>query len=368
MEGFFHRYRNALVLIAVVLVQTIVLATQVKRPEYGAHHDGHHVRMVRLWMNAVVSPFEKAFTYTGHGLRNLWHGYIDLRHTREMNRNLQQEIAQLRLREAALAEDARQGMRLRGLLEFRQQYVAKTVAAQVIGTSSTDSSHVLTLDKGSNAGLKPDMAVITPDGIVGKLRNVFPRSSELLLINDASSGAGVILENTRIRAVLHGSPNGITEITNLLPDSRIQPGDRVVTSGGDMIYPRGLSVGVVESIAPDRDHQPYARIVVHPAARLDKLEEVLIITQTADSIPGGPPQENAEAEPKSTSQIVSERLPGLHDPNEKKTEDADGKPVINEVPNAKPTPPVHPDRYSPGSTPAAADLQPGAPHTNGGER
>lgn len=365
MEGFFHRYRNALVLIAVVLVQVIVLASQVKRPNYGAHEDGHHVRMVRVWMDAIVSPFEKALTYSGHGMRGLWHGYLDLRHTHEKNQQLQQQIAQLHLREAALAEDARQGVRLRSLLEFRQQYVAKTVAAQVIGTSGMDSSHVLTLDKGTKDGLKPDMAVITPDGIVGKLRNVGPYSSQLLLINDASSGVGVLLENTRIRAVLRGTANGTTEITNLLPDSRIHPGDRVVTSGGDMIYPRGLVVGVVESIAPDPDHQPYARIVVHTASSLNKLEEVLVITQTSDTIPGGLPEGSENEEGLSTVDAIAGRLPGLHNPNEKKDPNADEVPPANAVVTSHPTPVLHPDLYSPGITPPAADLQPGAKHTSG---
>lgn len=368
MEGFFHRYRNALVLIAVLLVQIIVLASQVKRPNYGSHEDGHNVRMVRVWMEAVVSPFEKALTYTGHGIRGLWHGYLDLRHTREINNQLQQQVAQLRLREAALAEDARQGVRLRNLLEFRKQYVAKTVAAQVIGTSGVDSSHVLTLDKGSRDGLKTDMAVITPDGIVGKVRNVGPYSSQLLLLNDASSGVGVILENTRIRAVMHGTANGSTEITNLLPDSRIHPGDRVVTSGGDMIYPRGLVVGVVESISPDPDHQPYARIVVRTAAQLNKLEEVLVITQTLDTIPGGLPEERADDEGQSTSDILAGRLPGLHNPNEKKDAGADQQQPSNTVVTAHPAPALHPDLYSPGSTPPAADLQPGAPHASGDRR
>lgn len=357
MEGFFHRYRNELVLLAVVLVQTIALATQIKRPNYGGRADGHNVRLVRLWMNAVSAPPEKLLTWSGHGLRNVWHGYIDLRKTRETNRDLQQQVAQLRLREAALAEDARQGMRLRELLEFRQRYVAHTVAAQVIGNSSIDSAHVLTLDKGSADGLRTDMAVITPDGIVGKIRNVFPRSAELLLINDASSGAGVILESTRIRAVLHGSADGVPEITNLLPDSRIKPGDKVLTSGGDLIYPRGLTVGVVESVKPDPQHQPYARIVIHPTANLSRLEEVLVVTDTAATIPGGAPEVAAD-EPKSTSSIVAERLPGLHDAGEKQTDEA-GQPVQKDLPAVRPTPAIAPDKYSPGSAPPAADLKPG---------
>jgi rod shape-determining protein MreC len=365
MEGFFRRYRNALVLIAVLLVQIIFLATQMRRPDYGGQEDGHHVRVFRLWMNVLVSPPEKLLASTGHGIRNLWHSYIDLRHTRTINNDLQRQLNEMRLREAALAEDARQGQRLRTLLEFREHYIAKTVAAQVIGTSGVDNAHILNIDKGRNDGLRPDMAVITPDGIVGKLRNVYPGTAEVLLISDPSSGAGVILENTRLRGVLHGSVSGIPEITNLLPDNRIHPGDGIVTSGGDRVFPRGLKVGNVQSIAPDPEHQPYTAIIVRPATNLDRLEEVLIITDTSTTLAGGPPQDLSPADAdalKRASQIVAEHLPGLHEPGEAIPETKPGPPAPAVIP--KPAPVLHLDRYSPGAAPPAADLKPGASHAN----
>ena len=368
MESFFQRYRNGLVLIAVLLAQTIGLATQVRRTDSAGHADGEHVRLLRMWMNAIVSPPEKLFSYSGHGLRNLWHSYIDLRHMRQQNQDLRAELGQMRLHEAAIAEDARQGQRLSSLLEFREQYVARTVAARVIGTSGNDNSHLLNLDKGSRDGIKPDMAVITPDGIVGKIRNVFPASSEVLLINDASSGAGVILENTRLRGILRGSANGTPQIVNLLPDNRIHPGDRVVTSGGDRVYPRGLVVGSVKSIAPDPDHQPYTAIAVVPAANLDRLEEVLIVTETSSQLNAVAATEISAEDAivtKRASQIVAEHLPGLHDPNEvKKPDPMPGMAPPLAAPMAHATPALHPDRYSPGSAPAAADLKPGATHTD----
>ena len=128
-----------------------------------------------------------------------------------------------------MAEDAIQGHRLQSLLGFQEHYVATTVAAQVIGGSGSDASRVLYIDKGSNDGLRPDQAVITPDGIVGKLRDVFPRTSQVQLINDPTSGAGVLLETTRIRGILRGSLTGQIQINNLTPDSRIKPGEVVLS-------------------------------------------------------------------------------------------------------------------------------------------
>ena len=89
------------------------------------------------------------------------------------------------------------------------------------------------------------MAVITADGIVGKVREVFPHSAQVLVINDQTSGAGVILETTRIRGILRGNAAGQLEIVGILADERIKPGEKVLTAGGDLIFPRGLPVGVV---------------------------------------------------------------------------------------------------------------------------
>ncbi len=262
-----------------------------------------------------------------------------------------------------MLEDARQGQRLQRLLGFKEQYVGKTVAAQVIGTGSGDRSRMLILNKGSDDGLQPDMAVITPDGIVGKLRDVYPNSSQMLLINDVSSGTGVLLTNVRSRGVLHGAANGRVRITTLLPDDRIKPGEPVVTSGGDRVFPRGLNVGTVESVEMDPDHQPYTTITLRTAANLDRLEEVLVVTDVPEQLTASAVAEGDDAN-RRASEIVAERLPGLKE-SDKKPEDAQkNAPPQTEAQakaagrvNARPA--LHPDRYSPGAAPNAAELKPG---------
>jgi rod shape-determining protein MreC len=265
MESFFIRFKNALVLLAILLVQTLALAVQVRRPADPMHPDAMQVRLIRMWALGTVTPFERAATFFGHGIRGTWADYINVRQMRRQNIELTQQLAETKLQIGAIAADALAGQRLERLLAFQQQYVVKTLPAQVIGTSGSEQSRLLILDKGAADGLKPDMAVITPDGIVGKIRDVFAHTSQLLLINDQTAGAGVVLQATRIRAVLHGSAIGQVQITNLTADSRIKPGDVVVTSGGDQVFPRGLSVGTVDSIRPDPDHQPYTIIAVKPS-------------------------------------------------------------------------------------------------------
>ncbi|CAN5758128.1 hypothetical protein BH10ACI4_BH10ACI4_15380 [soil metagenome] len=235
MESFFVRFKNPLILIAILLAQAVGLAIQVRRPaEPGAFSsknvsastsaDPHSVSLVRYWASSLVTPFERFFLAIGHNVRFGWSNYIDLRHTRQQNAALQQQIADMRLQQAAIAQDALQGLRLQALLKFQQHYVATTVAAQVIGTSGSDLSRMVYIDKGKEDGLKPDQAVITPDGIVGKLRDVFPHTAQVLLIDDQTSGAGVLLSSTRIRGILRGTSTGRVVINNLTADSRINSG------------------------------------------------------------------------------------------------------------------------------------------------
>jgi rod shape-determining protein MreC len=364
---FITRFKNALFLIAVLLAQAIALAVQVRTPADAGAPDGRKVRLIRMWTTATVTPFERVAHAIGSGTRHGWSDYIDLRHVRQQNRDLQQQLTRMRIEQAAIAEDALQGRRLQALLNFRERYVGSLVAAQVIGTSGSDQTHVLTIDKGWHDGLRPDMAVITPDGIVGKLRDVFPDTSLVLEINDQSSGAGVILESTRIRAILRGTVAGRVQIGNLTADSRIKPGETVLTSGGDQVYPRGLPVGRVVSIAPDPDHQPYTAIAVQPAVDLDRVEEVLVITATQADLTPGAQQDLSAAEAQHAADLSAERLPGIHDdqppgtqPAAVATPAAPGSPIVPApVTVPHPVPAVHPDRFSPGSTPPAAELTPG---------
>jgi len=367
---FITRFKNALFLIAVLLAQAIALAVQVRTPVDSAQPDGRSVRLIRMWATSTVTPFERAAHAIGYGLSHGWTDYIDLRHVRRQNRDLQQQITRMRIEEAAIAEDAAQGQRLQAMLGFRERYVGATVAAQVIAASGSEQSRVLTIDKGSRDGIKPDMAVITQDGVVGKIRDVDPTTAHILEINDQTSGAGVILESTRIRAILRGTVAGGVQIGNLTADSRIKPGENVLTSGGDQVYPRGLPVGTVVSIVPDPDHQPYTDILVRPAVDLDRVEEVLVITGTQSNLPPDAQQDLTAAEVQHAADLSAERLPGVHDdqapgtaPDTNATAPATpGTPVappVVKVPH--PLPAEHPDRFSSGSAPPAAEMTPGAP-------
>lgn len=318
MENFFARYKNPLILMLVLFIQVVALATQVKRPEGArAGNTGSGTRLIRVWTITAFTPIEKMFVSTGHFFRDGWHNYADLRDVRKKNRELQDEVARLQMEQVRLKQDADQARRLQSLLDFKEKFISRTVPAQVIGTSGTEQSRVIIIDKGARDGIKPDMAVITPDGIVGKIKDVFPLSSQVLLINDHDSGAGVILEHSRLQGIVKGTSLGELQVTDIMSDEQIEAGDHVITSGGDRIYPKGFSVGTVISAAPDRDNDPFLAIKIKPSADLRRLEEVLVVTKMVEEnapVAGGPT-------PMRAADILAQRLPSVpkQDPNAPKT-------------------------------------------------
>ncbi|MFZ0303684.1 MAG: rod shape-determining protein MreC [Terracidiphilus sp.] len=379
MDSFFTRYRNLVVLAVVLVAQIMGLAIQVRR--YGGGHntldvrDGSSVRLIRLWAEAVVSPFERGIHGAGSGTNWLWNNYADLRHVRQQNQQLQQTVDRLRLEQAALLEDAKQGQRLQALLNFQQKYIYSTLAAQVIGSSGSELSHVFYIDKGEDYHLKPDMAVITGDGIVGKVRDVFPHTAQVLAINDQTSGAGVILETTRIRGILRGDPSGRLMVVGVLSDERIQSGEAVLTAGGDLIFPRGLPVGVVDKVVRDPTHDGFIDIMVKPAAHLDRLDEVMVITSTQPRFNGqeqkdidtSQAEKGADAQAikdqLKASEIMAEHLPGLTVPNLP----PDQQPLndtSNPNPVSPPPQPLHPDRFTPGNAVTPATDTPDSTDSN----
>jgi rod shape-determining protein MreC len=367
MEPFFRRYRNPLVLFTLLLVQFLLLALQVRRTDAGVNtledtRDGHSVRLLRSLTAGVITPFERILQGSTSGVRGLWTNYLDLRHEHDKNKELEQTIDRMRLEEASLLEDARQGQRLQEQLGFQRQYIYQTRIAAVIGGSGTDHSRVLYINKGSSDGVAHDMAVIVPQGIVGKVREVFSHTAQVLVINDQTSGAGVILEKTRIRGILRGNANGQTQIVGILKDDRIQPGERILTAGGDQIFPRGLPVGVVKKVITDPDRDEFIVVYVEPYAPLNRIDEVQVITSmqpnfspeaqqditTSEQLKGPEAQairDKSIEEQKKAAALLAERLPGLTDPNAPATDEP--KPADTDIRVKPPLRPKHLDNFSP---------------------
>lgn len=336
MESVLSRYKNLITLVVILFAQVLGLAIQVKRT-----NENESNRLIRVWAVTAVTPFEKAINWFQNGSWNLWHNYAYLRGVRAENRELRQQIEQLRLEQARLSEDAAQARRLQALLAFKEQYIQKTVPAQVIGTSGSEQSRSVFIDKGKHDGIEPNMAVITADGIAGKVLTVFPTTSQVLLINDQSSGAGGILEKSRLQGIVKGTTSGQVVLEYVMSDEQVQPGDRVLTSGGDGIFPKGLPVGTVTKVSPG--HELFLNIRIQPATNLAKLEEVLVVTEVVSREPAA-----AQAGSARAVDVLAQRLPSVPD---KPAEDAPKTIAPDETKRL-------PEANPPASTPAKPTVKP----------
>src|SRR5215467_13096396 len=265
MDTFMGRYRNVTILAAAIFLQILGLAVQIRRPVSGEENPSASSRLIRLWAVSLVAPLEKGIVRVQTSASSVWHNYFYLRGVRQENRDLKDQIEKLRLEQVQLKQDADQAHRLQSLLGFKEQYICGTctTAAQVIGSSGSEQSRLVYIDKGSDDGLKPEMPVITPDGVVGKVLNVIDgTTSQVLLINDQQSGVGAILEQSRLQGVLKGRASGELVIDKIMTDEDVKPGDRILTSGGDRIFPKGLPVGTVAKVSKGTD---FVQLTVKPA-------------------------------------------------------------------------------------------------------
>ncbi|HTS13102.1 MAG TPA: rod shape-determining protein MreC [Candidatus Limnocylindrales bacterium] len=277
------RHRPLALLAGVVLAQVLMIAIQVRRSEHGPRE----VSLVRYWAVELITPFERAGTWTFSKIGGVWSGYVGLRNARSENERLRSENEDLKMRNRELADRAAEAERLAALLDFRKAHPEASmvagqvigasgamVAAQVIGASADPNSHTIFINRGDHDRIRRNMAVITPNGIVGKVVEVFPNACQILLISDKESGVGALFEDTRTHGIIKGAGDSDPRMDYVMNDEKVHVGETILTSGDDRIFPKGLPIGTVEDA---KAGNPFQIIHVRPAARLDRLEDVLVL-------------------------------------------------------------------------------------------
>ena len=223
----------------------------------------------------VALPLE-AFTAIDRSVREMWDGYVALRGVRDENLQLRRETLSLREENSALREAAASYARLAALLEFKQRHPSQTVAAQVIGHDASNLYRGVVLDKGERDGIRADMGVMTPVGVVGRVIKTGPSSSVVLLVTDPHNAIAGIVQRSRDEGIIEGTPQGRARIKYLPLLSGVHEGDVVVTSGLTGGFPRGLVVGTITGIHKE-EGELFQTAEINPEADLSKLEEVLVI-------------------------------------------------------------------------------------------
>jgi len=261
------RHRSLFLLGGVVLLQVLLLAVQIKRDSQG--------RLIRVWTVGAVSPFERAGAHGISHIRDTWNHYFALQNTSRENEELKRENDGLKLQITQLQGKAAEADRLAALLKFRQTSMdVPMVSARVIGGSADSASQTVYLDRGERDGIRRNMGVITPDGVVGKVIDSYRDTSQVLLLTDKDSGVGAMLVDSRTQSPVGGTGEPLLVMKYIPNDDNVNAGERVVTSGMDRIFPRDLPVGTIAEIKPGN---PFKQIRVRPAANLQRLEEVFVL-------------------------------------------------------------------------------------------
>ena len=295
MVGIFSRHRSLALLASVVLAQLLLLAFQIKRDR--------DVRLIRYWAVGIMSPVERGGTWGFSTVRGIWTGYIDLHNARGENQRLRAELGELQLRNRELESQTNEAQRLSTMLNFREAHPeAPILAAQVIGASADSTSHTLFINRGSRDRLRNNMAVVTPDGVVGKIVEVFPSTAQVLLINDRESGVGALFSASRTHGVVKGSGDPNPRLDYIVNDEKVKAGDIILTSGDDRIFPKGLLIGTVTDAKPAL---PFQIIHVQPAARLDRLEDVLVLLSQQELQPKKPGDDSFSLVPELPAQAIA---------------------------------------------------------------
>jgi rod shape-determining protein MreC len=268
------RHRSLTLLGTMLVLQLLLLAVQIKRQQ--------QVRLIRVWAIEAVTPLGRAAAWVSDGVYGVWSGYIALRHLRRENIDLRAERDQLKMHNAELEGRAAEADRLTALLGFRDAHKeVSLLPARVIGASPDVGSRIIFLSRGSRDGVRRDMGVMTPAGVVGKVLAVFPDTSQVLLLSDKESGVGALLAASRTQAPVNGTGEPLLQMEYVSNDVKVQAGETVLTSGQDRIFPKDLPVGTVVDVKSDH-RNAFQQISVRPAARLDQLEEVLVLLTRQD--------------------------------------------------------------------------------------
>ncbi|MEQ1885751.1 MAG: rod shape-determining protein MreC [Bryobacteraceae bacterium] len=266
MDLLLQRYRNVAVLLAVIVAQLMLLAYQVK--------SNGEVRLIRIWAVSAVTPLARAIEAGRSSSAHFLRDYFVLLNVREENKRMKADLDRVQMENQYLRTELSTADRAKSLAIFQQTSPSKTIAAHVIGNTTGMGAKVVIVDRGTASGVEKGMAVITPDGIVGKVTSAFPTAAYVLLITDQTFAAGVISQKSRVRGTLKGQGNSTVIVDYVQNEQKLEPGEWFYTSGDDRIYPKGLPAGQAVVVRQGRARK---EIFVTPSGLQNGLEEVLIV-------------------------------------------------------------------------------------------
>jgi len=272
MFGFVRRNKVFLTSGCLLLASLLLLSVSARSRQY-------RDPIARLVADALA-PLQATVTWIGVGARGLWDGYAQLVTARQENQILRERVTELEQQAVVLSELEQANRRLSELLDFRSHFDGVAYSARVIGRDPLPWFRTLTVDRGERDGIRRGMAVLSPQGVVGQISEVSHTVSQVLVLTDHNSGIDAVVQRSRARGIVQGGLEEGCHMKYVRRGEDVAVGDRVVTSGLDGIFPKGLMIGEVVEVSL-RNRGLLQMAIVRPTAPLDRIEEVLILDTTA---------------------------------------------------------------------------------------
>jgi rod shape-determining protein MreC len=267
MEALLSRFRNLTVLILVVLVQLIYLGYQVKT--------NRDERLIRVWAVTAVTPMAGIVEAIRQNTIGFLQDYFILLDVREQNSKLKADNDRLRMQNVYYRNQLATAEHARALILFQAQSPSKTVAARVVGNSTVATAKAVFIDRGSTSGIEKGMAVVTPEGIVGKVASVYPLVAQVLLVTDPTFKVGVESQKGHVHGVLDCG-TGKCKVEQIQNEEKVDKNEWFYTSGEDRIFPKGFPVGTVVASEPG---QGMRDVTLNLSGAPGGVDEVLVVLQ-----------------------------------------------------------------------------------------
>ncbi len=293
MYRYLKEYRFYIILFLFILIPVIAIDTSTRAPRDYRFYDRVIV--------GITYPIQVAISWSLDKVVSGFQNYIYLWNTRRDNLGLLEENRRLLNTISSLQETQQENIRLRKLLQFQEKFKLNTVVARVVGKDVSTEFRAIRINRGENAGIKRNMAVLNNEGVVGRVLRVSATTADVVTILDLLSAVDSIVERSRARGVVEGKTDDTCSLKFTLRTDDIQPGDTLVSSGLGGIFPKGVPVGQVSTVNR-KQYGISQEVEVKPTVDFSKLEEVMVVVDSevepvltaSAGTPGAPASANSK--------------------------------------------------------------------------
>jgi rod shape-determining protein MreC len=291
MFKYIKEYRFYIILFMFVLIPVMLIDTSTRAP-----------RDRRFYDRAIVGmtyPIQAVISWSLEHIASGFQNYLYLFRTRQDNQALLDENRKLLNEIASLRETQQENLRLRKLLHFEEKINFQSIVARVIARDVSTEFRAIRINRGEASGLRKNMAVVTSEGVVGRILRTTASTSDVVTIMDSNSAIDAIDERSRARGVVEGMTDETCQLRYVLRTDDIQTGDVMISSGLGGIIPKGIPVGIVSKV----NRKPFGitqDVEIKPSVDFTRLEEVLVIT-SSEIEPIFAAEASGHAHPKPTA-------------------------------------------------------------------